>query len=167
MDKELSRYEILWNIISETNQYDYTEEIILNAMQQYADQQVKKRAVAFAFWVCQGHLSIFKIEQLYESEEFKKYWEQQKTIMKATQIEQGNKLSPMQAIGEDAHIKLEADNFSTKDYWILTDGVNVHLCKQREGKPAQETMYMPVNDFNKLINWYIKEQNVQVSDTKQ
>lgn len=56
--------------------------------------------------------------------------------------------------------KLQTDNFSTRDYWILTDGSNVNVCKQRNGQPAIVSMTIPIYHFNKLIEWYIKEQEL-------
>lgn len=72
--------------------------------------------------------------------------------------------SPLTATSNAKVCRLKTDNHATKDYWIITDGWNVTICKQRSGESAVESMTIPLKDFNRLIKWYVKPQNVQGND---
>jgi len=67
--------------------------------------------------------------------------------------------SPLEATSNAKVCRLKTDNHATKDYWIITDGWNVTVCKQRSGESAEESMTIPLKDFNRLIRWYVKPQN--------
>lgn len=54
--------------------------------------------------------------------------------------------------------KLQTDNHSLKEHWIITDGYTVSLANQRSGEPATEIISMPKAKFDKLIEWYFKPQ---------
>lgn len=57
--------------------------------------------------------------------------------------------------------KMRRDNYSTRDHWLLTDGSEVTLCKQRNGEPAEASISMPRSEFNRLVRFYITEQPVK------
>lgn len=68
--------------------------------------------------------------------------------------------SPLEATSNAKVCRLKSDNHSTKDYWIITDGCNVTVCKQRNGESAEESITIPLKDFNRLIKWYVKPQKL-------
>ena len=51
-----------------------------------------------------------------------------------------------------------SDNTSAGDFWILTDGCEVSLAAQKVGEPASEMISIPRAQFNKLIDWYMRDQ---------
>lgn len=53
---------------------------------------------------------------------------------------------------------LASDNWDTKDFWILTDGRQISIGKQKNGSPAEWIVNIPKKDFDKLIEWYTKDQ---------
>ena len=53
---------------------------------------------------------------------------------------------------------LRRDNFSTSKYWILTDGFNVTITEQKNGREATQSITVPRSQFNVLVRWYMKEQ---------
>jgi hypothetical protein len=67
---------------------------------------------------------------------------------------------PIDARTEKQLCKLLSDNYATKNYWILHAIDHITICKQSSGSSAEEMMQIPRKDFNKLIEWYIKEQPV-------
>jgi len=66
---ELSKEEIV-----EKHEDKYGQLNLWGAMDEYADQESKKKAIAFAEWLTTKSP---QLEKLYESEEFKQYWQEQ------------------------------------------------------------------------------------------
>ncbi len=67
-------------------------------------------------------------------------------------------MSPMDANTFKKVIGLRSDNFSTEEFWILTDILTVTLAKQKNGEPSTQKITMPRAEFNRLIRWYIRDQ---------
>ncbi len=68
------------------------------------------------------------------------------------------KLSPYAAKTLDEVCSLRTDNKNTDGAWILTDGCNVTVCKQKAGKSAEQSVTLDRAEFNRLIRWYMREQ---------
>ncbi len=49
---------------------------------------------------------------------------------------------------------IKTDNFSTPQFWISADGLEVSICKQRNGEPPEAIVSVPIKTFNKMIEWY-------------
>ncbi len=56
---------------------------------------------------------------------------------------------------------LKTDHFDLLDFWIATDGSEVNIYKQQNGKPAAASIDMSIGTFNKLIAWWQKKQKVR------
>lgn len=74
------------------------------------------------------------------------------------------KLSPKEAKTIKEVCSLETDNYSTKDFWIMVDPCNkdVTIMNQRVGESATQKISIHKKDFNKLIEWYLKDQKLHV-----
>lgn len=68
--------------------------------------------------------------------------------------------SPLESNTNNKVCRLKTDNAATKDYWIITNGGNVTLCKQKSGEEAQGSITIPIKNFNRLIRWYVKPQKL-------
>lgn len=68
------------------------------------------------------------------------------------------KKSPLSCSSENELATLIEDNFETSGYWIITDGINVSLNKQKLGHSREATISIPRKEFNLLVKWYIKSQ---------
>ena len=74
------------------------------------------------------------------------------------------KLAPCQAKTLRQICSLRSDNYSTADAWILlAGGSGVCLTNQRSGEPATASVTIPRVQFNRLVDWYLKEQTVSNS----
>lgn len=54
------------------------------------------------------------------------------------------------------------DNLTLKDFWILTDGYEVTLARQKLGHEAEEIISIPKAVFNKFARWYMTGRMVKV-----
>lgn len=52
------------------------------------------------------------------------------------------------------------DNLSTEDYWIMGNPDSVTIAKQRNGESSEWIVQIPKKDFNKLIDFYNREQKI-------
>lgn len=69
------------------------------------------------------------------------------------------KLAPYHARGTVDVTRLRTDHYDLDGAWILTDGYHVAIRKQKAGESPTEGVSLPREDFNKLIRWYLREQN--------
>jgi hypothetical protein len=71
-------------------------------------------------------------------------------------------LSPKDAKGEKQVCMLQTDHYETKDFWILIDAWNneVYIHQQKTGEKSKQDICIPKKDFNRLVEWYLKEQKV-------
>lgn len=68
-------------------------------------------------------------------------------------------IKPRDATTERAHLRLQTDNWETKNFWILLNAQGgVTLAKQRNGENAEWIVQVPFRDFNALVDWYLREQ---------
>lgn len=67
-------------------------------------------------------------------------------------------MRPYDAKNLDEVCTLRCDNKDVGDFWILTDGYQVSLRKQKMGEPPSEGICIPRAQFNRLIAWYMREQ---------
>lgn len=70
------------------------------------------------------------------------------------------KLSPRKA-NSDQFEKLNSDNKSTENYWILLSEDSVTICEQTAGETPKSDIQIDKNQFNRLIDWYNREQNTK------
>lgn len=70
-------------------------------------------------------------------------------------------MSPMEANAEHKVIKLQTDNYGTKDYWILIDGDFVCMHKQKIGQESKQKITIKRSGFNRMIKWYTKQQKLR------
>jgi hypothetical protein len=54
--------------------------------------------------------------------------------------------------------KMKRSLVETKDFWLLVDGSEVIIVKQRNGERSTATITIPKKDFNRLIDFYNKPQ---------
>ena len=54
--------------------------------------------------------------------------------------------------------QLTRDNKTFGDVWILTDGYRVSIYDQRAGKAPSQGLTLPRARFNRIIDWYLKNQ---------
>lgn len=69
------------------------------------------------------------------------------------------KLSPRKS-KPDQIINLNTDNRSTDNYWILLNEDHVTVCEQTTGENAKNSIEIDREQFNKLIDWYNREQKL-------
>lgn len=69
-------------------------------------------------------------------------------------------MKPYDAKTLDEVCSLERDNISFGDFWILSDGHTVSLRKQKQGEMPSEGIQVPRATFNKMVDWYLKDQKV-------
>lgn len=67
-------------------------------------------------------------------------------------------LSPAHAKNLDEVCSLRRDNFNTQNGWILTDGFDVTIAKQKDGEPSTESVTFSRKEFNRLVSWYFRPQ---------
>ena len=67
------------------------------------------------------------------------------------------KLSPRNA-RSDQFEKLNSDNRHTDNYWILLNEDNITITEQTSGEYPKATISIDKIQFNKLIDWYNREQ---------
>jgi hypothetical protein len=66
------------------------------------------------------------------------------------------KLSPRNA-RSDQFEKLNSDNKSTDNYWILLNEDHVTITDQKSGENAKTSVSIDKIQFHKLIDWYNRE----------
>ena len=67
-------------------------------------------------------------------------------------------LAPAHAKNTDEVCSLRRDNFGIPTGWILTDGFNVTIAKQKDGEPSTESVTFSRQEFNRLVSWYFRPQ---------
>lgn len=58
-------------------------------------------------------------------------------------------------------LDLTSDNRNTKHAWILLGVNHVTVCVQQSGGPPIGQASMSRRDFNRLIDWYMKDQKAR------
>ncbi len=58
----------------------------------------------------------------------------------------------------DQICELRYDNRTHKDCWILSDGYRVTIAEQRVGESPTQSITIPRKTFNKLIEFYTRQQ---------
>lgn len=56
--------------------------------------------------------------------------------------------------------RMESDNHSAGDFWILVSPPDVTIAAQRVGERCTAMITMPRSKFDKLIAWYQREQKL-------
>lgn len=68
-------------------------------------------------------------------------------------------LSPRKARTFKQMVSLKTDNHHTKESWILLmEGNSICISNQRNGEALTASITIQRKDFNRLIDWYNKEQ---------
>lgn len=70
-------------------------------------------------------------------------------------------MRPYDAKGENSN--LPNDNHEVGDFWILTDGFHVTIREQMTGESPTQGVSIPRTEFNRLIDWYMREQQKRMS----
>jgi hypothetical protein len=69
-------------------------------------------------------------------------------------------MSPREAKTYAQILKLKSDNYSTNGHWILLNGGGeVVIAEQVTGEAPTAKMKISRREFNRIVNWYVKEQN--------
>ena len=69
------------------------------------------------------------------------------------------KLAPKDARTTKRIRSLRSDNYSTRDGWILLDGgTHISIAQQRQGEGPKGHVSIPRTQFNRMVEWYLKEQ---------
>jgi hypothetical protein len=67
-------------------------------------------------------------------------------------------MSPHEARAFKDICTLQSDNYSTAEGWLMIDGSEVVLCKQRAGEPAVASVKLTRGAFKRMIDWYLRPQ---------
>jgi len=67
------------------------------------------------------------------------------------------KLSPRKAKSGQFE-KLNSDNKSTGNYWILLNEDFITIAEQTSGENCKNEIHIEKNQFHKMIDWYNREQ---------
>ena len=70
-------------------------------------------------------------------------------------------MTPRRAVKLDDICKLQTDHHDTCDAWIIIDGPQVTISKQRNGEPRTASVTLSRRSFNVLIDWYNRDQKVR------
>ena len=70
-------------------------------------------------------------------------------------------MRPRDAKTQKQHFSLPNDNHSTKGHWILLDPWTgaVTISAQIKGESRTAAITIPRGEFNRLIDWYMKDQH--------
>lgn len=72
------------------------------------------------------------------------------------------KLSPRKARTFNQICSLNRDNLSSKHGWIVVDDEgSVTIAEQANGCEAKGIVRLPRREFNRLVDWYNKEQELR------
>lgn len=71
------------------------------------------------------------------------------------------KLAPIKAKKDIQILRLKTDNYSTDDFWILLNGDTVNIHEQRSGEKSKQNITIPRKDFDRLVKWYLREQELR------
>ena len=55
---------------------------------------------------------------------------------------------------------LKTDHHDLKQFWILTDSASVSIHEQVSGEKGKQQIIIPKKQFDLLIRWYLKKQQV-------
>ena len=67
-------------------------------------------------------------------------------------------MRPYDAKTEREQLDLNSDNHQTKGAWILLGFSQVSICTQKSGESPTGIVKIPRGEFNRLIDWYMKDQ---------
>lgn len=70
-------------------------------------------------------------------------------------------MKPRDVKTQKQHLTLRSDNHDTKGHWILLDtmGGTVTISAQKQGEKCTASVIVPRGEFNRLIDWYMKDQH--------
>lgn len=67
-------------------------------------------------------------------------------------------LAPAHAKNVDEVCSLRTDNFNIPTGWILTNGFQVTIARQRNGEPSTDSVSFSRKEFNRIVSWYFRPQ---------
>jgi hypothetical protein len=70
-------------------------------------------------------------------------------------------LRPYDATTLRAVCRLQRDNKSFGDFYIMTDGITVWLGEQKFKEPSRQTVAIPRAKFKRLVDWYLAPQRMR------
>jgi len=70
-------------------------------------------------------------------------------------------MRPYDAKTERQKLDLSSDNHQTKSAWILVGFTTVSIANQESGQPASGLVKIPHGEFNRLIDWYMRDQKAR------
>lgn len=70
-------------------------------------------------------------------------------------------MRPYDAKTEAQQLDLVSDNHQTKSAWILLGFSQVSIATQKVGESATGLVKIPRGEFNRLIDWYMKDQKIR------
>lgn len=71
------------------------------------------------------------------------------------------KMSPKQARTNEEACRLNRDNISVGDYWIMGGHADVYIARQKEGQKAESIISIPREVFIRMVNWYQRPQKIR------
>ena len=78
--------------------------------------------------------------------------------MKKKQPKKLRPMTPHEARDFKDICSLQSDNYATAEGWIMIDGSEVVLCKQRAGESAFASVKLTRGAFKRMIDWYLRPQ---------
>jgi hypothetical protein len=60
----------------------------------------------------------------------------------------------------DELCRMDRDNVSYGDFWIVTDTNEITIAKQKMGESCQASVSIPRRVFNRFVDQYLKEREV-------
>ena len=60
--------------------------------------------------------------------------------------------------------QIKTSTLDTKEFWILRDGFNVSIVKQRIGESSTESVRVPIDVFRKMVKWMTTPQEFIVKE---
>lgn len=67
-------------------------------------------------------------------------------------------MRPYDVTGDRTIGRLQRDNKTIADFWMLTDGYRVSMHEQKPGASPTQSISMSRRKFNAFIDWYIRNQ---------
>ena len=75
------------------------------------------------------------------------------------------KLSPRKA-KSDQFAKLNTDNRYIENYWVLLNEDYITIVEQTSGEPCKNEIHIDKIQFNKIVDWYNREQEIENANVK-
>jgi hypothetical protein len=80
-------------------------------------------------------------------------------IQRATMKKKLKPMSPYEARIHKDICSLQSDNYNTAEGWILIDGDQITLAKQRAGEESKGSVTLSRAAFKRMIDWYLRPQD--------